>query len=461
VDGAAIDFPISGARHSDAARRVWLSCAASECRAPAVLVRSRSFSAMHTFESVHSATGRSARKSPPEAAPQRRLLQPPEIFADVNAMNSWRSFAVWLAFTCAWLTSATPAWAASCPVCGTSTMKTVYRFTRLGYDQKVLICGDCARLETICSNCAIPVKKNYTRLAGGRLLCDEDAKTAVMTQDAADRIFDDTKREVQSILSRFGSLPHRNINFILESKPRLDKTGAGLISQHDDRSLLGLTRTRVTSDGGAEQFNHTIYALHGLTRERFMVVVAHEYGHTWIHENVKRKLTPDAHEGFCDWIAWQVISKKAAPHETKVLLESDYSRGQLQAFMAAEKSYSFYHVINWMKNGMDPEIDKDDLSRLIALRGAKAETGAPTPAFSGIPAAPRPAPTSLVLKGLSGTATRRFALINDATFMANEHGKVRLSESNVLVHCVQIGKDFVVVQVAGEAEPRTLKLNSQ
>jgi hypothetical protein len=44
--------------------------------------------------------------------------------------------------------------------------------------------------------------------------------------------------------------------------------------------------------------------------------------------------------------------------------------------------------------------------------------------------------------------------------MANEQGKVRLFDSNVVLRCLEIRKDSVVVQVSGESQPRTLKLGA-
>jgi hypothetical protein len=339
-----------------------------------------------------------------------------------------------------------------CAVCGDRLGTAVYRFTRRGREAKVFVCGPCAKLETICDICSLPVKNKYTRLADGRLLCEEDAKSAVLTQDEADRIFDDVKRALQSTLAQLGSLPHHNVHFILEAKARLDKSGSNLISSHGNSVLLGLTRTTV--EGG--KFRHTIYGLYGLTRERMMIVAAHEYGHTWLHENVRRKLNQDTVEGFCDWMAYKIISGQSSD-ETKLLLDSVYSRGQLQAFMAAEEQHGFYHVMNWVKNGLDPEVDAEHLERIFVLRDASAAPA--TPVFASMPIAARANPTNLALKGLSGSATRRFALINDATFLANEQGKVRLGESNVIVRCLEIRNDSVVIQVAGESEPQTLKLN--
>ena len=343
-----------------------------------------------------------------------------------------------------------------CPVCGNRFGSKAYSITKQGRDQKVIVCEQCAKLETECYICGVPVKHKFTKLADGRLLCEEDAKQAVLDQHEAEKIFDDVKRDAQSILARLGSLPHHNIRVILEAKPRLDKTGANVISKHDDRLLMGLTRTQRT---GEDDSQHTIYLLHGLTRERLMAVAAHEYGHAWLHENVRRKLNSSAVEGFCDWLAYKVIKQKNATNEIRVLLESDYSEGQLQAFIAAEDEHRFNRVIQWVKVGVDPEIERENLKRVLVLREAQSEPAEPPFAFA-VAAPPRPAPTNLVLKGLSGSKLRRFALINDGTFAVNEQGKVRLGESNVVLRCVAIHDDAVTVHVSGESAPRRLPLKA-
>ena len=366
---------------------------------------------------------------------------------------------LWIACLAVWLSIiATRAVAAAddyCAVCARRSGTKIFSIKKLGTEDKVLICAECAKLETECYLCGVPVKDKFTKLADGRLLCPEDAKRAVLEQDEAVKIFEDVKRDAQTILSRLGTLPHRNIQLILEAKPKLDKTGGNVISRHEDSLLMGLTRSRC--DGGECQ--HTIYLLHGLTRERLAVVAAHEYGHAWLHENVSRKMNQDAVEGFCDWLSYQVIKNKPMANEMKVLLASEYSQGQLQAFIAAEKEHSFYRVMQWVKSGVEPAVDVQHLERILHLREPAASE--PEPAFAFATAAPpRPAPTNLVLKGLSGTKTRRFALINDRTFALHEQGKVRLGESNVVLTCQEIRDDAVVVQVAGESAARTLKLDT-
>lgn len=344
-----------------------------------------------------------------------------------------------------------------CPICGKRYGSTIFAVTRTGRDEKVLVCGSCANLETTCYLCAIPVLNKFTKLADGRLLCEEDAKRAVLTQDDAERLFDNVKRDVQSILARHGSLPHHNIHLTLEAKARLDRTGDNLISSHDDRLLMGLTRS---TSREANLMEHSIFLLHGLTQDRMTVVAAHEYAHAWLHENVRRKLNQDAVEGFCDWIAYKFIEQKNSPVETRLLLESRYSEGQLQAFIAAEKQQNFYRVMQWVKEGVDPALDPEHLDRILVLRELR---GTPTEEIFTFATStpPRAARTNLVLKGLSGSNARRFALINEGTFQVNEQGKVRLGESNVVIRCLEIRKDSAVVQVTGETTPRTLLLDTE
>lgn len=301
------------------------------------------------------------------------------------------------------------------------------------WDERVLVCEPCSRLETACYICKLPVKDRFTKLADGRLLCEDHAKQAVLEQTEASRIFEEVKGEALSLLMRMGSLPHRNIQVILEAKPRLDKSGGDLISAHDDRLLMGLTRSVKEKN----RFQHRIHLLHGLTRERMTLVAAHEYAHAWLHENVQRKLNDDTAEVSCDWLAYKVLARRTLAGETKVLLQNDYSAGQLQAFLTTASAHGFYRVIQWVKHGVDPELDVKRPERLLVLRKKGESAPEPLLTFAAAPV-PQAGPTNLVLKGLSGSGTRRFALINDGTFALHERGKVKVGFSNVIVQCLQI-----------------------
>lgn len=80
------------------------------------------------------------------------------------------------------------------------------------------------------------------------------------------------------------------------------------------------------------------------------------------------------------------------------------------------------------------------------------------PLFGGAPAAPPPRYTDLVLKGISGTKDRRFALVNNQTLAAGDTAVVKLEDGNMKVRCVEIRERSVLLAVDGQTEPRELAL---
>jgi len=78
--------------------------------------------------------------------------------------------------------------------------------------------------------------------------------------------------------------------------------------------------------------------------------------------------------------------------------------------------------------------------------------------FGGAPTHPPIRYTNLVLKTISGTSKRRFALLNDQTFAAGDTLPVRMLDGKVNVRCVEVREQSVLVAVHGEAAPREIKL---
>ncbi len=84
---------------------------------------------------------------------------------------------------------------------------------------------------------------------------------------------------------------------------------------------------------------------------------------------------------------------------------------------------------------------------------------APTPAAQGAAGSnPAPVVPVLVLKGVVGSKTRRFALINSEAMAVGETSSVRVPDGRVRVRCVEIGPDYVLVKVEGEEQPKRLEL---
>lgn len=69
-----------------------------------------------------------------------------------------------------------------------------------------------------------------------------------------------------------------------------------------------------------------------------------------------------------------------------------------------------------------------------------------------------PPSAQLALKGISGPANRRFALINNQTLAAGELASVRVPSGLVKVRCWEIHDNSVVVSIEGNPERKELRL---
>jgi hypothetical protein len=319
--------------------------------------------------------------------------------------------------------------------------------------EKQPVCASCARIETRCFECGLPVKDHFLKLEGGHLLCQKDAASAVMTQGDAERVFEEAKRDLLKLFSGFGFSPNRNITIRLVDGLELRALHKSQRSWHDESLTLGLTQTRFVREG---ELTHKIYLLKGMSPSRLLAVGAHEYAHAWLHENLSRDRQIEANtvEGFCEVVAYQLMSQRNDERQKKVILANAYTRGQINVLLKAQNDYEFYRLLNWMKTGLDTKLDLGDTSRVLAVKDR------PPPTLVWYPQAKTAVPEVLTLKGISGTAARRFALINDRTVTRNEIARVRVGNTNVTVRCLEISEASVTVQVNGSRERTQLVLKS-
>lgn len=341
----------------------------------------------------------------------------------------------------------------SCVVCQGKIVKTLYLKTSPYLQGKQPICPECIKIEQECFICELPVKHRFVDLKDGRFLCDRDAKTAILSADAAQQLFDDVKRDLMAMFARTGRLPDRNITFTMVNRRTLEDLHRVQRFPHSDFATLGLTRTQVKG----EEFKHEIFVLTGLHRGRFIAVAAHEYGHAWLQENVspERVLDSDTVEGFCELVAYRLMQQKNHPIELAMILTNTYTRGQIHAFLQIDAS-RFYEIGKWMKSGVDQKLDPNNLKRVFVLQQDNTPPSVPAWAIAAKPVSI--APTTLQLRSISGTARRRFALINDQTFAPNEQAKVRLGSSNVTIRCLEVSDRAAIIQLVDSGERRTLRL---
>ena len=339
-----------------------------------------------------------------------------------------------------------------CAACQRLLAGTYFWATSPALKEKQPVCEACKNLKTQCAICQLPIPDPRHALDDKRLLCDRDFAAGIFDEKEALRVFEEAKRDVHRMLRSYGTLPDNNITVSLVNGKTLTQLYQSLPSLHES-SLLGLTRTEVATPG--RQFRHNIYLINGLGRSRLAAVSAHEFTHAWMHENIPetRKLEKDTIEGFCELVAFKLMNERRDEVEKKVILAIAYTRGQVNAFVQAENELQFNRIIQWLKTGVDEQLNEANPRQALAVNTEPPPVVWPPPN-----AVSTTVPETLLLKGISGTASRRFALINDATLAKNEEARVRVGSSNVVLRCLEIRPRSVLVQLRGGERPFELVL---
>jgi len=348
----------------------------------------------------------------------------------------------------------------TCAVCRGRIGGTVYLFEDKVTGGKKAVCEKCSALTTVCYLCGLPVKEAGKQLPDGRILCARDVKRVVLDEAEAQRIWHEVKETVERQLSRFMTFPE---NVTVHPLDRADLQQMFKVVGNDFTcpNVWGCT-LRKTNDDNRVTFK--ISLLRGLPPSVLRATCAHEFAHTWLNENLsrerERQISQDAEEGFCELIACLYCEARGDQAQIGVIKSNAYSRGQFALFREAERQFGMNDVVDWMKYGVDAQLNGDDLAGLRKVAMPRRVKEPPAVASVTMPptsvAASRP-PETLTLKGIMWS-TRPSAVINDRTFRVNEEAKVRLGLSNVVVRCLAIRRDAVVVQVGGAPTPQTLTL---
>jgi hypothetical protein len=339
-------------------------------------------------------------------------------------------------------------------VCHQAITNGFHWFTPVGQSEQQPVCAPCSTLSTKCFICRLPVKVNYRKLDDGRFLCERDAPAAVCDPAEVRQVFDETRRDMLRMFSGSGTLPTRNVRALMVDRNELDALHKAKRSAHDEQLTMGLTHTRMFGPG---DFDHSVFLLSGLRRARLMAVCAHEWTHAWIQENVSadRKLEDSCVEGFCELVAYKLMTERNEEVEKKFILENRYTQGQVHAFIKAEAEQNFWRIIQWLKSGVGASLPTEGPASLALQRD-----DSPALSRAWLVQARTPVPDKLVLRGLSGSAQRRFALVNDATLEMGQRTRVRVGSSNVVVRCLDISDRSVVLQLNGSKEQVELFLRA-
>lgn len=347
--------------------------------------------------------------------------------------------------------------AEKCGICGRDLGEVVFIVTDKVTEEKKHICQDCSKLPHDCFLCGLPVKTDFTELPDGRVLCARDAKDAVLDDDEARKICDDVKDELDRLLSRFVTFPGTNVETSVVDRVNLQALFKVPGNDYECPNIEGYTRSRTN----LTRIEHQLSLMSGLPRSELKSVCAHELSHTWVFENVpgprKKNLSRDAHEGFCELVAYKLMASEEDENQKAHIRKNHYTRGQIDLFIEADERYGFNDIVDWMKFGVDSSLHGDDLNRVRSVEIPSTQP-AKTNATRIYASRPDPSSPALVLKGITWNQNRPLAVINDRTFAPKEMGGIRVGQTNAVIRCVTIGKSSVRIQFVATGEERELTL---
>jgi hypothetical protein len=182
--------------------------------------------------------------------------------------------------------------------------------------------------------------------------------------------------------------------------------------------------------------------------------------HAWLLENVppQRRVQTATVEGFCEFLAYQVMEGLGDSAEAERIAKGDLAHGQLATFQESAAIYGFYRILEWMQYGLEDCLVAGDTDRVRRLdERLKPER---REARQVIPPSSPPArgPEQLVLRSILGTGSRRLALINNVSLAIGEEGRARVGTNLVQLKCLEIRENAVLVQVEGAVGAQELQL---
>jgi hypothetical protein len=344
-----------------------------------------------------------------------------------------------------------------CAICGKRLQETVYGITDKSTHEKLFVCYWCAICPDECYICGLPVPSHPLKLPDSRVLCARDAKTAITDEKKAKEMCEEIRDKLDRQFSRFLTLPSTNVAVALVDQVDLYDEFSVTGGNFECPDILGY----IHSDTNTPCKTHKISIMSAMPKAQFQATCAHEYGHAWVFENVlsarRKTLDRDAHEGFCELLAWLLMRSLREEDQQAKMLRNSYTRGQIDLFIAAEKAYGLNDILDWMRWGVNGRLKAADLSdvRNVEIPRAKSIEVTNILVYGVKPIA---APTTLLLKGISLAQNRPVALINNQSLTPGESARVRVGTSNVLVRCLAIGARSARFQLVDTGEELELRL---
>lgn len=342
-----------------------------------------------------------------------------------------------LALECSWL--AVPAGAQTnltCLVCGKGSLSGKVWQHKLGY-----VCDECYQLPTRCSICGLPARVGFTKTSDGRIICQRDAKDALLSPEEAVRLFEGTRTEILRTVGEVMRLRSAEVTVSLFDVDYWNHQGSQPLAEEMRRT--GFSQSRRSGD----QFNHNVILLSGQPKADVQSVCAHEYTHLWLNENLPpgRSLEPDTLEAVCEIVAYRLAAARGDTTQQEKIRDNLYTHGRIKGMIEAESQYGLKVILDWAKTGKTATFTPEESLRPAAGYALVQQQQAPVPA-------------TLHLTGLIVAGQRRLATINGRSFEAGKERLVPVGDKHVRVRCLEIRDDGVVIRVEGSATSQTLAL---
>lgn len=356
-----------------------------------------------------------------------------------------------------------------CAVCGQPLGYTVWHTTDAVEDKKVWVCDKCNKLDDNCFACGLPVQPGGKVLQDGRHYCPRDGERAITEPAQMGKVVTDTIDQIETVLRYYITFPTGNLSVDMIDRINLEAMFARAGNDYACPDLRGYYQS-ITNNAGER--THSIHLMTGFDHASTRNTLVHEIAHAWIAENVppERELGRLAQEGFCELVAYLVAEKIGDEKAIKQIEKNAYTRGQFALFKEAKRRYEIHALLAWLTYGSEPIIDSADIDHVRRVtRPAKAGpklwvrySANTTSQAGGKTVSPNvntsATPAELELKGILGNGTRRLAMISGKSFMVGESGKVTLGMDKVEIRCVEIGSDFVQVEMVATGETKELRL---
>jgi hypothetical protein len=213
-----------------------------------------------------------------------------------------------------------------CPTCETSM-----RFCRscgqpissgyLEIDGVGPYCQNCYKHRSPCDVCGAPLTDARWQLSDGRVTCAHCHATAIYAHAQAEALYKEMREVIARLLGLRLNVP---TGLALVDRNQLAEIIRQQVNNPDtldpDRTL-GLYARRGMRRG--------IYVQTGLPRKLLLQISAHEFAHAWQGENCPLLHDPVMHEGFAEWVSYQVMGYyHYTQHQQRMIARSDvYGQG--------------------------------------------------------------------------------------------------------------------------------------